>query len=330
MKELIKRLTEAFGPSGAEKPVRDMIAAEVRGLADDVRVDVMGSLIALKRGRDSGKKVMLAGHMDEIGVMVTWVDAKGFLRFTNIGGIQPLRLIGTRVQFADGLTGVIGTEKLESWDKVPDMSKLFIDVGARDKASCPVKVGDVAVFTRPFVEQNGRAIAKAMDDRIACVVLIEALRGLPTPAYDSYFVFTTQEEVGLRGALTSSYGIDPDYGIAIDVTTTGDTPEAHPMSVELGGGAAIKVKDASLICHPGLKDWMVRLAEENHIKHQLEVLESGGTDAGAMQRTRAGVIAGVISIPTRHIHTPSEMVDLGDVEACVALVKALLGKPIEL
>lgn len=330
MEELVKRLTEAFGPSGWEKPVRDLIMVEVKDLADDVRVDIMGNLIALKRGRDSGRKVMLAGHMDEIGVMATWIDDKGFIRFTNIGGLRALRLDGNRVQFSNGTIGVIGTEKLDDPNRVPGMDKMYIDVGARDKASCPVKIGDVGVFARPFVAQNGRWIAKAMDDRIACAVMIEALRGLGTPAYDTYFVFTVQEEVGLRGAITSAYGVAPEIGIAVDVCPVGDTPQAHPMAVELGGGAAINVKDASVISHPGLRNWLVKVAEENNIAYQLEVLEAGGTDAGAMQRSREGVAATTLSIPTRHIHSPSEMVDEGDVKACVALLKAVLVKPIEL
>ena len=336
MKETIKKLVETFGPSGYESTVRDLIrqAVEKEGLAngrgDKVRVDAMGNLIVLKKGTGGGRKVMLAAHMDEIGVVVTHVDKKGFLRFGRVGGVRPHTLIGGRVRFADGTIGVIGVEKLEDRSKVPGLDKLFIDVGAKDKDSCPVCVGDVAGFIRPFKDLGDRLVAKAMDDRIGCAVILQALRELKESPHDVYFVFTVQEEVGLRGATTSGYGVAPDLALSVDVTGTGDTPEAHTMAVSLGDGPAIKVKDGRMLTHPGVKNWLVETAEANEIPYQLEVLEWGTTDATAIQTSRAGVPAGCVSIPCRYVHTPSEMVDYNDVTNAVKLLVAALSKPIEL
>jgi len=332
MKELIKKLTETYGPSGHEERIREVIRAEIEGLADEVRVDALGNLIALKRGKGQGIKVMLAAHMDEIGIIVTHVDEKGFLRFAPVGGVRPLTLLGGRAVFADGTVGTFGMEKREPEEakKIPTFDKLFLDVGAGDKESVPVKVGDVACFQRPFVAQGDRLIAKALDDRIGCAVLIQVMRDLKETPHDVYFVFSVQEEVGLRGAITSTYGIQPDLGISVDVTRTGDTPEAHPMAVSLGAGPAIKVKDGRMLAHPAVKDLLVRTAEELGIPYQLEVLERGTTDAAAIQISREGVPAGCLSIPCRYVHTPSEMVDYNDVANAVKLLVAVLSKPIEL
>lgn len=336
MKETIRKLVEAFGPSGYEKSIRDMIRQEIEkdslatGDGDEVRVDAMGNLIVLKKGAGDGRKVMLAAHMDEIGVIVTHVDEKGFARFGRVGGVYPHTLPGGRVRFADGTIGVIGTEKLEDRSKVPGLDKLFVDVGAKDKDSCPVRVGDVAGFIRPFEDLGDRLVSKAMDDRIGCAVLLQVLRDLKETPHDIYFVFTVQEEVGLRGATTSSYGVAPDLALSVDVTLTGDTPEAHTMAVSLGDGPAIKVKDGGMLAHPGVKNWLVETAEANEIPYQLEVLEGGTTDARAIQTSRAGVPAGCVSIPCRYVHSPSEMVDYNDVTNAVRLLVATLSGPIEL
>lgn len=327
MKDLIKKLTEAFGPSGAENSVREVIRKEVAPHVDEIQVDALGNLIAHKKG--FGKKVMLDAHADEIGLIVTHIDDNGFLRFGTIGGVSPFVSLAQRVYFENGTFGVIGSERV---DDPKDMrsEKLFIDIGAKDKkeAEAKVKVGDSCAFFQPFVDMGARVVAKAMDDRVACAVVIEALKGLKTN-HDVYAVFTSQEEVGLRGARAAAFGIAPDLGIALDVTPTGDTPKGRNANVTLGKGAAVKVMDRSLICHPGLKNYMVKVAEEKGIQYQMEVLEMGGTDSGAIQMTKAGIPAGVISIPCRHVHTPCEMVDLGDVDCCVRLLKALCESPLE-
>lgn len=325
MRELLRKLVETYGPSGAEEQIRAVIQAEVAPLADEVRVDPLGSLIVRKRGNGEGKRIAVAAHMDEIGIMVTYIDEKGFARFTRIGGVSPLTCVGARVLFSNGITGVISVEgKRDDPGKLPRFEQLYIDVGATGRDDCPVRVGDAAVFVQPFAVQGTRFIAKAMDDRVGCAVLIETLRRLEHTPHDVHFVFSVQEEVGLRGAYTSAYGIDPEMAIAVDVTRTGDTPECYPMAVELGRGPAIKVQDSGMISHPAVRDLLVRRAEASGIPYQLEVLEGGSTDAAAMQLTRSGVPAGCISIPCRYVHSPSEMVDERDVENGVRLLLEVL------
>jgi putative aminopeptidase FrvX len=323
MIELIRTLTETYGPAGNETRIRQVLRDMVKDKVDELKVDALGNLIALRKGK-GGKKVMLAAHMDEIGIVVNYVDEKGFLRFSALGGVFPHTLLGNRVEFENGVVGVIGVEKLESPDKVPTFDKLYIDVGAESREDCPVKVGDIGVFSRPLIAQGQRLIAKAFDDRIGCAVLVKLLEEIGDCEHDLYIVFTVQEELGLRGAVTSAYGIAPDVGIAVDVTRTGDTPEAPKMAVALGKGPAVKVKDARMISHPGVRQALIRAAEQNGIPYQLEVLEGGTTDAAAIQLTREGIPTGVISIPCRYIHTPSEMVDLRDVENAVRLLLAYL------
>lgn len=328
MKDLIKKLTEAFGPSGAEDNIREVIRKEVEPYVDEISVDALGNLIARKKGT-GGKKVILDGHMDEIGLMVTHIDDNGFLRFGNIGGVSPFVALGQRVYFENGTMGVIGSERVDD-PKNLKLEKLYIDIGAKDKkdAESKVQVGTSCAFHQTFIDLGDRVVAKAMDDRVACAIIIEVLRRLEKTDNEIYAVFATQEEVGLRGARAAAYGISPDVGIALDVTRTGDTPKGVTMDVALGKGAAIKVKDSSLICHPALKNYMVKIAEEKGIQYQMEVLEAGGTDSGAIQMTKSGIPAGVISIPCRYIHSPGEMVDIGDVEACVQLAKALCESPL--
>jgi endoglucanase len=327
MNELIQKLVEAYGPSGFEDQMRDLIRAEVEPLVDAIRVDPMGNLIARKEG--DGLKVMIAAHMDEIGVMATHITKEGFVRFTNVGGVRPATLAGNRVQFGDGTVGVIYTEPVESRTEVHPLSKHYIDVGATGRDDCPVSVGDAAGFVRSFMVQGPNLVAKSMDDRIGCVVAIETLKRLADSPHDLYFVFSVQEEVGVRGAQAAANGIEPDVGIALDVTLTGDTPEARTMAVELGKGAAIKAKDSGMIAHAGLVRLMRRRAEENDIPHQIEVLDGGSTDARAMQIAGPGCASGCISIPCRYVHTQSETVNAEDVESCVRLLTAILENEIE-
>lgn len=330
MKDMIKKLVEAYGPSGCEHQVRALIREEIAGLADEVRTDTLGNLIALKKGDGTGSKIMLSAHMDEIGVIVSYVDEKGFARINPVGGVRTLYEVMGRVLFQDGMVGVIGMEKMDKPSEVPPMDKLYVDVGATRREDCPVKVGDMACFLRPMVETGGHLTSKAMDDRIGCAVLVQTMRELTSSPHDVYFVFSTQEEVGLRGALTSAFGIEPDVGIAIDVTFALDVPEPPVKSaIALDRGPAIKVKDGGMLATPWVKDWMVRTAEANDIPYQLEVLVGGTTDARAIQTTRAGVPTGCMSIPTRYIHSPSETVSLSDVLDGVKLMLGLLSSPIE-
>jgi endoglucanase len=331
MKELIQKFVEITGPSGYEGDVRAAVAAEIAGLVDETRVDALGNLIARKGVKSpGGMRVMLSAHMDEIGVIVTHIDEKGFVRFTSIGGVRVTNCIGGRVLFLNGTRGVIYMEKMDTPTTLPAMDQLYIDVGARSRSECPVKVGDIAAFDRPFIDLNGRLVSKAMDDRIAVAVLVQTLRELKSTPHELVFVFSTQEEVGLRGATTAGYEIDPDIGLAVDVTQAGDTPKGIRMEVALGNGPAVKVRDSGMLADPRIVRWMADTAEKAAIPFQYEVLEGGTTDARAIQLSRAGVPSGCLSIPTRYIHSPSEMVDLNDVELAVRLLVALLSAPIEL
>ncbi len=329
MQELIKRLVEAFGPSGKEDQVRKIVREEIEDHVDEISVSPLGSLHAILNA-GGGTKVMVAAHMDEIGVIISHVDGNGFARFHNIGGVFPHTLVGHRVRFEGDVTGVIGVEASVKTADAPKLEQAFIDFGAESMAECPVKVGDLGAFIRPFIALGNRYVAKSMDDRIGVAVAIEAAKRLQSTPNEVQFAFTTQEEVGLRGARTSAYGLNPDVAIALDVTRTGDTPKGIKMAVELGGGPTIKVRDSGSLSDPRMVEMMVQRAEAAGIPYQLEVLERGTTDATAIQLTRAGVPVGVISIPCRYIHTPSEMVDAGDVENAVRLLLEILSTPVQL
>ncbi len=331
MIDLIQKMVEITSPSGYEGPIRQAIRNEIETLVDELRVDSLGNLIGRKgQASADGLKMMLVAHMDEIGVMATHIDANGFVRFIPIGGVRPHTCPGGRVRFINGVPGVIGTEKLDDPGKVPAFEHMFIDVGATSLENCPVRVGDVAAFERPFLAMGNRLVSKAMDDRIGVAILIETLRNLTDTPHSIYFVFSVQEEVGVRGARVAAYGLEPDLGIAVDVTAWGDTPKGIKMEIALGKGPGIKVRDSGILVDPRLVSWMVKTAEKEGIPYQLEVLEMGGTDAQAIQLSRAGVPAGTISIPCRYVHSPSEMVDLEDVQNAVKLLVALLGNPVVL
>jgi tetrahedral aminopeptidase len=333
MKALIQKLVEIPGPSGYEAQIRSVVRAEIEQHADELQVDALGNLIARKgQGGADGIKIMLAAHIDEIGVMVTQVDENGFVRFTTLGGVRPYNCISGRVRFLNGVYGVIYMEPLDDATKVPTIEQLYIDIGLNDNKDALIKVGDVAVFERPFLDLGNRLVAKSMDDRIGVAVLVETLRQVKNTPHQLFFVFSTQEEVGVRGATTAAYGIDPDLGLSVDVTGTGDTPRRTKvrMEVSLGKGPAIKVRDGGMLADRRVVDWMVRGAEKLGLPYQLEILESGSTDARAMQLTHAGVPAGCLSIPARYIHSPSEMVDFNDVKQAVQLLVELVSHPVKL
>ena len=261
MKSIIQKLVETTGPSGYESKIRRVIQEAI--LPDKGEVDALGNLI-VRKGQKTGNglRVMLAAHIDEIGIIVSHVDEKGFIRFTTIGGVRPHTLLGSRVEFMDGTEGVIGGEKLENPEKVLSFEHLFIDIGISSGKKSPVKVGDVACFKRPYLDLGERLVAKSMDDRIGAAVLIELLKTLKTSPHEVVYVFSTQEEVGMRGATTAAYAIDPDLGISVDVTLTGDTPKAAKMAVDLGKGPAIKIRDGGMLADPRVIRWMTETAEK--------------------------------------------------------------------
>ncbi|MGF1506838.1 MAG: M42 family metallopeptidase [Anaerolineae bacterium] len=332
MIETIRPLVEAYGPSGSEDHIRGLIAEMIDGLADETYVDAMGNLIAWKHSaNEDAPTVMLSAHMDEIGLVVSHVDDDGYLRFHNLGGLLPATLTGQRVQFADGTIGVIAHEERSPKEKL-DIKKMYIDVSADAENGHDISVGDTAGLYRLLDVRGTRLIAKSMDDRIGCAVQIEVMKAVADDDLPNHvaFVFSVQEEVGLRGAQTAAYGVEPDIGIAIDVTLTGDTPKADPpMAVSLGKGPASKIKDSRMIADADVVRLMVDAAEAAGVDYQREVLTGGTTDAAAMQLTRAGVKAGCLSIPCRFVHTTSETVDLDDVEGGVALLATLLRNAVQ-
>ncbi|MGI6085922.1 MAG: M42 family metallopeptidase [Acetivibrionales bacterium] len=324
MFEIIKKLTRTFGPSGNEKKVAALISDMLTGKVDEIRTDALGNLICIKKG--SGKRIMLAAHMDEIGVIVTFIDDKGFLRFGNIGGLNPHIILGQRVIFENGTIGVIWYE--ENIDDLKNLKpdKMYIDIGASSKQEAEklVSVGDAAIYAADTILQNGKLISKSMDDRIGCAILVQLALNSPKTDNEIYYVFTSQEEVGLRGAGTAAFQLVPDMALAVDVTKTGDTPECKPMSVLLGKGPTIKIKDRSVIAHPEIKDRLIGCAKENNIPYQFEILIQGGTDAGSIHTTAGGIPSGGVSIPTRNVHNTAEIVDMKDVENAVKLLEAFV------
>jgi putative aminopeptidase FrvX len=330
MKDTIKKLVEAWGPSGFEHQVRALIEAEIAGLADEVRTDPVGNLIC--RIGSGGPKIMIAAHMDEIGMILTYQDEEGFFRFDALGGLVRDTLFGHRVRFENGVTGVIGREGNLMPKNVAELSSFYIDASDGNGHS-GIKVGDPAALFRPMEERGSRLIAKSMDDRIGCAVAIESMRrlsqGSGTPN-EVYFVFTVQEEVGLRGARPAATGLAPDLGIAVDITPAFDMPRpGSKMPVGLGKGAAIKAYDRGLVVPPAVKNLMVDRAEAAGIPYQIELIVMGSTDAAGISISGAGAPAGCISIPTRYAHTTSETVDINDVNSCVDLLVEIVGKPVD-
>ncbi|MER3554897.1 MAG: endoglucanase [Meiothermus sp.] len=335
--DLLGRLSEVAGVPGWEDRVRELVQTELKGLVDEVRTDALGNLIAHKKG--PGKRVMVAAHLDEIGFYVKHVDDKGFLRVQNVGGFDTRNLFARQVTVhATGgdLPGLmnpsgkpIHISTPEERKKIPEVSEFFVDVGlSAQEVKRRVRVGDPVTLRQEAMTLGNFFTGKAMDDRAAVFVLLEALRRLKGKKIgcDLYAVFTTQEEVGLRGALTSAYGVEPEIGIALDVTLAVDIPEVlpHLAVTETGKGVGIKVMDSSAISQRWLVQEFVALAEKKKIPYQMEILPLGGTDAGAIQKSRAGVPSITLSVPTRYIHTVTESVHKDDVEATVALLTAYL------
>jgi len=330
MKEIIQKLVAIPGPSGFEGRVRDAIQNEVKPYADSVQIDALGNLIVTKGKKSAnGKRIMLAAHMDEIGVIATHIDKKGFVRFSNLGYLFARNCMAAHVSFLYGARGVVNGDHLEDASKLHSLDQFFIDVGATSPKDCPVKIGDVGVFERPVIDLGKRLISKALDDRIGCAILVKAIQQIKESPNELVFVFTTQEEVSNRGATPAAYRVDPDLGLAVDVTDVGDTPTGK-MEVSLGKGPAIKVKDGGMIADPRVVRWMTDTAEKAGIPYQMEILLGGTTDARTIQLTRAGVPTGCLSIPTRYIHSPAEMIDLEDVENSLTLLLDLLRNPVEI
>ncbi len=339
--ELLKTLSELPGAPGREERVRDFIREQVAAFADDVHEDAMGNLICLKKGRGSNpRRVMLACHMDEIAFYVRSIDNDGFIRLQHLGGFDTRNLFASRVriQMRDGseLFGnmnpggkPVHIASAEDRKKIPETKDFFVDTGlSAEELRGKIRPGDPVTLVQDCIQLGDLISGKCLDNRVACYCGIKVLERLKNNSDDVYVVFTVQEEIGVRGATTASYAIDPDIGIAIDVTLAVDTPgvSEEDQITELGRGTAIKIMDGYSVSDKGLVDQFIELAESKDIPHQFEILPMGGTDAAAIQRARGGAKAITLSVPTRYIHTITETCHKGDLEATVDLLDAFLNR----
>ncbi len=334
---LLKQICEIPGAPGFEKPVRDLVISLVRPHVDEVRIDNIGNVIALKKGvrNPDGKRVMLAAHLDEIGFIVSHIDEQGFLRFNTLGGFDPKTLTAQRVivHGKKDLVGVMGSKPIhvmtpEEKTKLPKTTDFFIDLGMpKEEVDKYITIGDPVTRDRELIEMGDCVNCKSIDNRVSVFIVIEALKQLKNPAFDVYAAFTVQEEVGIRGANVAAHSINPDFGIALDTTIAFDVPgaAAHEKVTELGKGTAIKIMDAMTICDYRMVAFMKQVAAKEAISWQPELLTAGGTDTAGVQRMgKQGAIAGAISIPTRHLHQVIEMAHKKDISDSIALLVACL------
>ncbi len=334
--DLIKRICEVPGIPGREDAVRPIVIEALRPLVDEISVDALGNVIARKHGK-GGPRVMLAAHMDEIGFIVRSIDDHGFIRLQNVGGFDARVLPSQRVfvhtsdgsvlrgalQLATKPTHILSPDEI----KPPKVTDLYVDLGmSTDDVKAKVEIGDMVTFDRTLERVGQTVMSKSLDDRASIFMMIEALRAVGDHQAEIVAVATTQEEVGLRGARTAAFGVDPDIGIALDVTIAGDIPgfDSTERVSKLGDGVAIKIFDSSHIPNHKLIRHLRDIAEKHGIKYQLEVLSRGGTDAGAMQLTRAGMPVITVSLPTRYLHTVNEMANVEDIQAEIMLLARYL------
>jgi len=333
---LLSEICETPGVPGYEQRIRQVVLREVESLVDEVRVDGMGNVIALKKGtlhgKPENKKVMAAAHMDEIGFMVSYIEENGFLHFVPLGGFDPKTLTAQRVLVhgTEDLVGVMGSKPIhlmtpEERGKNLRLEDFFIDLGMPyDEVSKIVSVGNPVSRERKLIEMGNCVNVKSLDNRVSVFILLEVLREMKSCPYDFYAVFTVQEEVGIRGASVSAHGIEPDFGFGLDVTIAFDTPGARPeeMVTKLGKGTAIKILDASVICDYRMVRYMKDVATSNKLTWQTEVLPKGGTDTAGIQRmSPQGAICGAVSIPCRHVHQVIEMCDKDDIRGSIDLLR---------
>lgn len=335
-RSLLKSLCEAPGIPGREAAIRKLVVAEMAPLVDDLSVDVMGNVIGVKRGK-GGPRVMIAAHMDEIGFFVSHIDKSGFLRIQPVGGFDARVLVAQRV-FVHARSGEVLRGAMQmggkpihlleaSEIKPAKIEDIFIDLGLEcSVVNDKVEIGDMVTFDRTLETVGDCVISKSLDDRVGVFVMLEALRAMKSSKAEIVAVATVQEEVGLRGAMTAAFAVEPDISIALDITLAGDIPDGKEQSqvTRLGGGAAIKIMDGYSISDPELVRHFRDVAEQQKIDYQLEILPRGGTDAGATQRARSGSTAITLSIPTRYVHTVNELARISDVEGCITLLARYL------
>lgn len=332
---LLERLSEAPGVASKENEIRDIIRDFICDDVEKIRTDIMGNLIAAKGLDKQGPVTMLAAHMDEVGLMITDINENGLLKFMSVGGLDKRILVSKVVRVGcDNITGVIGAKPIHLQKKAErkkpiDIDNLYIDIGvnSQDEAKSFVQPGDVAVFKTEFNKlENNKVIGKAFDDRVGCSLLAKLTKF--EPSAPTYFVFTVQEEVGLRGARQAAYKIDPDRAIVLEGTTAADVPnnKEHRYSTTLEEGPAFTIRDRSLISSRSLLQKLIKTAENNNINYQFRRTTAGGNDAGVIHLTRDGVPSAVISLPCRYIHSPLAMMSLEDYSQAENLLKKFICK----
>lgn len=335
--DLLKTLCDAAGVPGQEHDLREIVRKEMADLCDEISTDVMGNVVCRKKGSGQ-RKVMIAAHMDEIGFVVRHIDDDGFVTLQGLGGHDPRQLFAQRVNVAtrsgEILPGVLTYKTKPAHmltpseaDQKPTIANFFVDLGmSADEVKDSVSIGDQVTMDRKLVRMGKNVSGKALDNRVGLFVMIEAMRALRDHDVDIYAVATVQEEIGLRGATTATFNIQPDIGIALDITLANDFPgiSGPDQITKLGQGVGIKIMDASLVCHPKLVDHFRTIAEREEITHQMELLPAGGTDAGALQRAAGGTASITLSIPTRYVHTVNEMAAESDIEATIELLAKYL------
>jgi putative aminopeptidase FrvX len=341
--QMFKELTEAPGAPGNEHAVRQIMTRYIEPYADEITADHLGSLIAMKKGTGEGPKIMVAGHLDEIGLMITQITDDGFLRFQTLGGWWSQVMLAQRVSIITRkgeIVGVIGSKPPhilppEARKKPAEIKEMFIDIGASSREEAEefgVRPGDTVVPICPFTVMNNPKLlmAKAWDNRIGCAIAIEVLRRLQNEDHPNtvFGVGTVQEEVGTRGAQTSAHFIKPDISFAVDVGIAGDTPGigSDKAMSKIGKGPQIVLYDASMIPHMGLRDLVVEVAEENNIPYQFDAMPGGGTDASKMHLSGSGVPSLVVGIATRYIHSHASILHRDDFDHAVELLVKVIQK----
>jgi len=334
MLKTLKTLCSLDGVSGRETAVCEYIMSSLRGLEhiDDMHTDAMGNLFVHLKGQTPAlKTVMLAAHMDEVGVIATGITEDGFVRFCEVGGIDKAVLFGHRVTFGD-VVGVVGGKAIhmcegDEKNQIPS-GDLLIDIGvdSREEAEKLVSVGDTAVFDSDFCEIGNLVKGRAIDDRAGCAILMELCK--TQPVADVWIVFTVQEEVGLRGAKTATFSIDPDIGIVIDATTAADTVgvPSDKQVCKVGEGAVVSFMDRRTLYDKQLYDLIMETAKECSVKAQPKSMVAGGNDAGSVQTAASGAKVAAISLPCRYIHSPACVLSSEDMQAVYDLVTALIGR----
>ena len=340
LSENLEKLSNACGVTGNETPVRELLIQLIKPYVDEINIDRLENVIAIKKGKPGKPKIMLAAHMDEVGLMVKMITKDGFIRFSKIGGIDdrilPAQKVTVHTKNGD-YSGIIGSkpphiQKEEDRRKILAFDDLFIDVGAENKEAAVnmgISIGNSVSFDAKYVILNKNMVmGKAFDNRAGCLAMIETLKLLGETDCTVCAVGTVQEEVGLRGAGTAAFGIDPDIALALDVTVAGDVPgvREYDTSVKTGKGPALTVSDSGLITHPKVLRWLLDTAEEEKIAIQLESGLMGSTDAAKITLTRQGIPSGTISIPTRYIHSSNAVLNIQDIESSAKLATAAIQK----